>query len=257
MIDLINYFRLIFTFRLKQDHGNRPLVLMLPFLGAKQTHLDKFSKIHLDLGYDVLIPKIDAFRYMFPGKFIHFIAEDIVKFLSNNNYYEKMLIHGFSAGAFLWGICIMKMIQDLSKYQGTIDRIQGELWDSLTNTHEVAFGISKTIFPTNDFMQKALEKTLLLHLSTFYKSAGIHYENSSNVFQNTKSVHAPTLIIMSKTDIVSGEAGIRRIIASLNAVNVETTVKCFDKSPHVEHYRYHKEEYTQALMDHLRKVKMI
>ena len=257
MIDLINYFRLIFTFRLKQDHGNRPLVLMLPFLGAKQTHLDKFSKIHLDLGYDVLIPSVDAFRYMFPGKFIHCIAEDIVKFLSNNDYYEKLFIHGFSAGAFLWGICIMKIMKDLPKYQSLIDRIQAEAWDSLTNIHEVAYGISKTIFPTNDFMQKAVEKTLLLHLSTFYKSAGIHYKHSSDAFHHTKNVHAPSLVFLSKTDIVSGEAGIRRSIACLNAINVDTTVICFDKSPHVEHYRYHKEEYTRALMDHLRKVKMI
>lgn len=257
MIDLINYFRLIFTFRLKQDHGNRPLVLMLPFLGAKQNHLDKFSKIHLDLGYDVVIPTVDAYRYMFPGKLINCIGEDIVKFLENNNYYEKIFIHGFSAGAFLWGICITEMIQDFPRYQSLLDRIQGELWDSLTNTHEVAFGISKTIFPTNDFMQKTLEKTLLLHLSTFYQSAGIHYKKVSDVFMNTKDVHKPSLLIFSKTDIVSGEAGIRKSIASLNAANVDTTALCFDKSPHVEHYRYHKEEYTQALMDHLRKVKMI
>lgn len=230
---------------------------MLPFLGAKQTHLDKFSKIHLDLGFDVLIPKVDAYRYMFPGKFINFIADDVVKFLANNEYYKKMFIHGFSAGAFLWGLCIAKMMEDLPKHQNLIDNIQGEVWDSLTNTDEVAFGISKTIFPTNDFMQKAVEKTLLLHLSTFFKSAGSHYVKSSDVFRNTKGVHAPSLMFLSKTDIVSGEAGIRRSIACLNAINVETTVKCFDKSPHVEHYRYHKEEYTQALMDHLKKVKMI
>ena len=242
---------------MKQDHGNRPLALILPFLGAQQKHLIKFANIYHSQGFDVVVGQIASWNMLVPAFKTQPVAVDIVKFLHNNDYYDKIFVHGFSVGAYMYGECILHMLKDMQKHQSIIDRVQGEIWDSLTNFHEIAIGISRALFEHNPILQKGLESYLLFHLRTFKSLTTNHLKLAGETFHSTKNVHAPSLFFLSKSDIVSGEPGIRRSIADFEEMNVESTSKCFDKSPHVEHYRFYREEYTQALIAHLNKVKML
>ncbi|CAO1363201.1 unnamed protein product [Diamesa serratosioi] len=244
------------SLRLKQDHGNRPLALILPFLGAKQNHLIKYANIYHSQGFDVVVGHIAPWNVLVPAYTAQPVASGIVKFLLNNDYYEKIFLHGFSVGAYLYGECILHMLKDMKKHQNIIDRVQGEIWDSLTNFHEIAVGLSRAIFE-HPILQKCLESYLLFHLKTFTSLTTDHLKTAGETFHQTKNVHAPSLFFLSRSDIVSCEPGIRRSIADFKGMNVETTSKCFDQSPHVEHYRFYKEEYTRALIEHLNKVKML
>ena len=232
------------------------MALILPFLGAQQKHLIKFVRIYHSQGFDVVVGQFPSWNILVPAYTCQPAAVDIVKFLLNNDYYEKIFLHGFSVGAYLYGECILHMLKDMQKHQSIIDRVQGEIWDSLTSIHETAVGISRAMFQHNPILQKSLETYLLFHLRTFTSLTTNHIKIAAEAFHYTKNVHAPCLFFLSKTDIVSSEPRVRQSIADFEEMNVEATSKCFDKSPHVEHYRFHKEEYTKALIDHLRKVKM-
>ncbi|CAO1331472.1 unnamed protein product [Diamesa tonsa] len=184
-------------------------------------------------------------------------AVDIVKFLLNNDYYDKIFVHGFSIGAYMYGECILHMLKDMHKYQGIIDRVQGEIWDSVPNYNAMAMGVSRAVFLHNLLLQKCLKYFILFYLRTFPWLTANYVKKATEVFYYTKNIHAPSLFFLSKSDVVSTEPAVRHSIALFETMNVQCTWKCFDNSPHVEHYRFHKQEYTQSLIEHLCKVKML
>lgn len=184
------------------------------------------------------------------------VAADVVKFLANNDYYKQVVVHGFSVGGYFWGEILVHMQKDMATSQKILDRICGQVWDSAVDISEAHIGVPKAVFPKNLKLQRALENYILYHMKTFHEAATQHYIRSSQMFY-TNLCHAPALFFLSKTDPVGAEIPNRRVADSWIAAGVDLTWKCFDRSPHVQHYMKHKEEYTQGLFDHLEKIKMI
>lgn len=199
------------------------------------------------------------FTYVFNVIFIflfQLVAADVLKFLASNDNYKDLVVHGFSIGGYMWGECLVHMNKDVAQYQNIIDRIRCQIWDSIAEVSEVPIGVSKAIFHDNPKLQQALKTYMLYHLKTFYEPATQHYIRSSQMFHSTM-VRSPTLMFVSKTDPVGSESSNRQVADSLISMDVDVTWKCFEKSPHVGHYMIYKDEYTQILMNHLEKVKMI
>jgi hypothetical protein len=57
-----------YSFRLTQDSNDKPLVIILSWLLAKQKHLSKYAKLYLDQGFDVLITEISPWQLLWPVK---------------------------------------------------------------------------------------------------------------------------------------------------------------------------------------------
>jgi dienelactone hydrolase len=90
---------------------------------------------------------------------------------------------------------------------------------------------------------------------TMAKSAQ-HHKKSEYYFHH-KPVSAPALLFFSKTDLISPEAQGKLIAKDFAAKNIDVTLKLFDDSTHVNHYRMHKEEYLNHLMSHLETCELI
>jgi hypothetical protein len=54
--------------RLTQDLDDKPLVVILSWLQAKQKHLSKYAKVYLDQGFDVLVTQITPWQLLWPVK---------------------------------------------------------------------------------------------------------------------------------------------------------------------------------------------
>ena len=252
------------------------MVVLLAWLLAKQKHLDIYSQMYLDQGFDVLIAHISPWQFFWPtngaqvgvfnllfGKlclnfFIEIfklVAADVIKFLANNDDYKQILVHGFSVGGYLWGEILGQMHKDMGTSQKILDRICGQVWDSAADITEIPAAIS-TVVATNLQIQKALENYVIYHLKTFHEAATQHYIRSSQMF-HTNLCHAPALFFVSKTDPLGPVISNKRVADSWISSGVDLTFKCFDESQHVWHYFEHEQEYTEALFRHLRKTKMI
>jgi Eukaryotic protein of unknown function (DUF829) len=59
---------LIMDFRLKQECNDKPLVVILSWLNARQKHLSKYAQLYLDQGFDVLITQISPWQLLWPVK---------------------------------------------------------------------------------------------------------------------------------------------------------------------------------------------
>uniref|UniRef100_A0A336L0G7 CSON002474 protein n=1 Tax=Culicoides sonorensis TaxID=179676 RepID=A0A336L0G7_CULSO len=238
------------------EQREKPLVIMLSWLQAKHKHLKKYAEIYTNQGFDVLITQITPWQLLWPTKGSQNVAADLVKFLFNNQSYGPLVIHGFSVGGYLWGECMVHMARDLDKYKPLLNRISAQIWDSAADITEIPVGVPKALFPKNQALQNALRSYMLYHLKTFHDTATVHYLRSSQLFHFTL-VTAPALFLVSKTDPVGAESSNRRVADCLESKNIPITWKCWDRSPHVGHYRKHPEEYVECLFNHLKSVNLV
>ncbi|KAG5679530.1 hypothetical protein PVAND_009091 [Polypedilum vanderplanki] len=244
------------TLRLKQESDDKPLVVIFSWLNAKQKHLLKYSHLYLDQSFDVLIIKINPWQLLWPKTGAQVLAENIVKFLLNNDYYKQILIHGFSVGGYLFGECLVHMNKDLKKYEPLLNRFVGQIWDSAADITEIPIGVPKALFPNNEKLQAPLRNYMIYHLKTFHDAATQHYIRSSQMF-HTNFMRAPALFITSKNDPVGAESSNRRVADTWISNGVNLTWKCFDNSNHVMHFMEHRKEYIKLVFNHLASINMI
>lgn len=243
------------TFKLKHS-VEKPLVILLSWLLAKQKHLEKYAQIYIEQGFDVLTISISPWQLLWPAKGSQLVAADLLKLLENNHSYNPILLHGFSVGGYFWGECMVQMAKDTTRYQLIIDRICGQIWDSAAGITEIPIGVPKAMFNKNDTLQKALRSYMIYHMKAFHEVATQHYIRSNTMFHDTM-VRAPALFLLSKNDPVGSVASNQVLRDHWEALNIQVTWKCWEKSAHVGHFRRHKEEYLEALFNHLQLVNLV
>lgn len=225
-------------------------MLLYAWLQSNPKHVEKFCDLYANLGFDVLVVRVKFWQVLHPVKGSQLLAKDTLKFLTSNDIYESILLHGFSIGGYLWGECLVQIHEDAAKYESLINRIKGQIWDSMTGSKEIPVGQSKALFPNNLFLQSMARQLSGFCLKTFYNFATKHYHRSENHFHQ-KAIKVPALLIFSKTDPIGTELKSLTIADDFEALNIKVTRKCFDDSPHVSHFLKHRSEYTKAIVQHL------
>lgn len=81
-----------------------------------------------------------------------------MEFLVKHKDYEQILLHGFSVGAYMWGEVLDLIKSDPEKYNNIIDRIVGQVWDSVADVSELSIGTPRALFPKNEMLQNMLQK---------------------------------------------------------------------------------------------------
>ncbi|XP_056631456.1 uncharacterized protein LOC130441692 [Diorhabda sublineata] len=225
---------------------DKPLLIMLSWLMAKKRYIYKYADIYLNQGFDVLNININPWQLMWPTNGSQVVAKDILKFLEANPSYDRLVVHGFSVGAYVWSEALVHMSTERQRYQGIIDRIAGQIWDSSADVTELSIGVPVAVFPNNKVLQNTFKQYILYHLKKFNKSATVHYVRASQMY-HTNIVHAPAQIFISKTDPIGTEESNRRAKDNWENMGIRVNWKCWDKSPHVGHFRAHPEEYKAEL----------
>lgn len=239
------------SIRLQQNSYDKPLLLMFPWLFAKPKHTEKFCSLYTDvLGFDILLVHVNLNQLLLPAIGSQLIALDVLKFLSNNDNYDQILIHGFSVGGYMFGECLVQMNADSVKYAPVINRIKSQVWDSLTGRKEIPIAFGKNFFPQNQKMQENVRKITTFYNSFFYNVATKHYIRSEDYF-HFNALQVPALMFYSDTDVIGTKEKNETIANDFESRNIVVTRKCFEASPHVSHYQHHREEYVDCLMNHL------
>ncbi|MEQ2165440.1 hypothetical protein GOODEAATRI_016899, partial [Goodea atripinnis] len=87
----------------------KPLMLMLPWLGSRPQAVAKYCEIYFRSGFDVLV------------------VESEIEPLK----YRPLLIHAFSIGGYTFGQLLVHISRDQQQYQAVTNRIKGQVYDSL------------------------------------------------------------------------------------------------------------------------------
>lgn len=228
----------------------RPLVVMLSWLLARDKHVKKYAQIYTNRGFDVVNISITPWQLLWPTKGTQLVARDTLKFIDINYLYSPIMLHGFSVGAYLWGEALVQMAAELNKYQPVIDKVVGQVWDSAADITEIPVGFPMAVFPNNQVMQVTLRKYVIYHMKTFDKVATCHYLRSSQMF-HTNIIKAPALFFLSNSDPIGAVRSNQRVRESWESMGMNVQWKCWEKSPHVGHFSKHREEYISTLNNFL------
>ncbi|KPJ07010.1 hypothetical protein RR48_03241 [Papilio machaon] len=230
---------------------NRPICVMINWLLARQKHVLKYASLYLEQGFDVVSVSCTPWQLMWPMKGSQLVAGDLMRLLSANESEQPLVVHGFSVGGYLWGEVCAHVMSNRELYQPVLDRVTAQVWDSAADITEITIGVPIAVFPKNKIMQKTLRAYMEYHMKTFHDVATTHYIRSSQLF-HTNLCRAPALFLLSRSDPVGAETSNRAVYDSWCKMGIKCTWQCWDKSPHVQHFMKHRDEYLQLLMAHLR-----
>lgn len=233
----------------------RPLMVMLSWLMAKKKHVYKYADIYLKHDFDVLNVNISPWQLLWPTKGTQVVAKDLLRFLDVNASYSPLVLHGFSVGAYLWGEVLVNISSEKQRYDNLVNRIVGQVWDSAADITEIPIGLPVAVFPRNKVLQNTMRQYVLYHLKTFDKVATVHYVRSSQMF-HTNLIKAPAQFFVSKTDPIGAVPSNQRVRENWENMGIQVNWKCWDKSPHVGHFRAHPKEYIGELENFLASLKI-
>ncbi|CAB3225342.1 unnamed protein product [Arctia plantaginis] len=248
--------------KLKLDPSNmklnqnieKPLCIMMNYMMAKPKHVQKYADLYLTQGIDVIAVSCTPWQLMWPVKGSQVIADQLLRLLEVNSCgsTHPMMVHGFSVGAYLWSELLVQTTKNKERYQPVLDRVAAQVFDSGADIHEIPVGFPTAVFPKNKFLQETFRAYIKAHMKVFYNVATKHYMMATGVFHKNPC-KAPSLFLVSKTDSIGAEKRSREKAASWETLGIKCTIKCWDKSPHVQHYMRHPEEYRSTLYSHLTK----
>jgi Eukaryotic protein of unknown function (DUF829) len=251
------------------------MALLITWLQSKPKHYEKYCELYTERGFDVVVVTPKELHVIRPTTGSQVLAGNIIKFLENNDYYDKMLIQGFSMAGYFWSECLVQLHAN-GQFQSISDRFKCQVWDSITGMKQVAIGFAKSMFPQNKTLQNLTTNFLNFYLKVNYKTATQYYARGTikeefflsqthhiistttrlgeDYFHN-KSLKAPVLVFASKIDPVATEEKAKEAVATFEKQNIDVTFKLFDKSSHVQHYQKYEKEYLSYLDSHLKTCK--
>ena len=243
---------------------SRPLVVLLTWLAAQDKHIDKYSNLYLQKGFDVLTVKTNPLELLFPSMGARKIAQNCVTALQTElTQYPSVVIHAFSVGAYQFGEILLEIREQHKRQQQTKDkssdkqmaledRIKGIVFDSVVPIEEIPNGVSRSI-TGNPFLYKLIKSMIDSHLKIFDKVATKYYRASSQVVWNNY-MRVPALVLVSQNDLIGTASANQRLTKVWRDLGIDVTFKCWEKSGHVQHLPKHPVEYEDLIDRFLDKV---
>lgn len=224
----------------------RPLVLMFSWLLAKGKHLQKYSEIYMNEGFDVKTIQVHVKQLLLPRQ-TQSMTEKILDLLSTELSNRPLMVHGFSVGGYVFGEFMLKLLQNPEKYANIPPRLQGLIFDSVVDMNGIPIGVSRAA-TQNRAYQKLIHSALDLYLKT---PSVKHYNLSSAIFKDN-SLNIPSLLMYSHSDPVVEPEKIEGLASSWRERGVNAYTRFWNDAPHVSLFMKHPEEYTQTVVEFIR-----
>ena len=241
----------------RQSRHTRRLAVLFGWLMARDDHLDKYRRLYLSKGFDVVTVDASIASVGLPTFGSQKLAERLLNFLKANNHeYGNIVTHGFSIGGYQFGEFLVQLQKELENdvvsprdANLVLSSIRGMIFDSLVDLPGVPHGVSNLVAPNTPVAP------VLSHLVNAYlkiSPATKCYANASNVLHNMY-VKCPTLFLVSRTDLVARIEDNEQAARDLRNVGIDVTWREFN-SNHVQHYHQHPREYEHEINTFLAKI---
>uniref|UniRef100_A0A3Q3W9N5 Uncharacterized protein n=1 Tax=Mola mola TaxID=94237 RepID=A0A3Q3W9N5_MOLML len=224
---------------------HKPLILMLPWYGSRPQAVAKYCEIYFRTGFDVLVVESEVKDFLWPHWGLDH-GERLLELLQSDRFVSRpLLVHAFSIGGFTFAQLLVHMSQDLQKYQPLIERIKGQVYDSLVvgSLEMMAVGLGKTVFPPLEILVKSAS---LLYFSTFKHQTVDYFNEAIEAFRNTP-VTAPVLVFFCENDMMSNPQAVEELIDHWQKRGMDVTAKKWEDSTHAGHLKRHRQDYLTSL----------
>ncbi|TSK38430.1 hypothetical protein Baya_2846 [Bagarius yarrelli] len=168
---------------------------------------------------------------------------------------RPMVVHAFSVGGYTFAQLISHVAKDTLRYQSLIDRVKGQIYDSLVvgSLENMAVGVGKTFLPR---FERMVKYTSLLYFNLLKRQTVDYFDASIEVFWNTP-VTCPALYYSCDSDVMCNTEVLHNLLEHWKRRGISVTSKHWEKSVHAGHLRTHPQEYLSVLEHFLRSINML
>ncbi|XP_033749461.1 uncharacterized protein LOC117334111 [Pecten maximus] len=236
------------------DAHKRKLVLLFDWLYAKPAAVEKYCNLYHDQGLDVLTIK---------GRLVHFLwppvgyklAKNILQFVFQDSRHE-VLVHAFSIGAYIYALCLMLSRREPDAFGAFRERVKGQVFDSIVigSYDHMSTGIAVALPGTNT-MKKPILHMMDVYFNRTKETTRDEYDKLVDLF-TTDPVVVPTQLFYSYGDPMCYVPAIEQMITGWqrDIPDFDVTSKCWEKSVHAAHMKFHEEEYLIKWQEWLDKI---
>lgn len=233
---------------------DKPLLVVLGWSNSTIRVLSKYAALYCKFIEDcdaVLLPSTPRLVYR-PSTATAVMADLGQALLVPELANRRILIVGFSVGAYLYGHLVRCMRSDAALEDAIAPRLEAIVFDSPVDFQGVPAGLSKSILDTRDSLaQRALQRLIEAYLSVFSTVAAEYLDVSTTVHNHPYEV--PSLWLYSDVDFAAASADVKRVIDKWN--RRFPTQRCdehmFHGSAHVSHFPNHPARYEAVLYNFL------
>ncbi|KAH7638609.1 hypothetical protein HUG17_2642 [Dermatophagoides farinae] len=216
---------------------SKSIVIIFAWLFAQDRHLNKYRKLYLELGYNVLTIRTGLMQLLFPPFGTQQIMAQLIQFMRmNQDQYDTYISHAFSVGVYVMGECLVLLNGQSNQDVRNIfqQRMKGVIIDSAVDVNEGPIGLAKAT-TSNTLLQIVIIVLIRLYYIINYPLATRHYLESSKQI-HINPIDCPSLAFISKDDpMVNYDDHIKTFEKHRNN-GLIAMIKSWDQSPHVAHY---------------------
>lgn len=223
----------------------RPLLLLLPWLGARPAGIAKYRDLYLGCGMDVLTVESEVWHFLWPRWGLEYGAE-VLEVLGDQRFTGRpLLVHAFSIGGYTFTQLLIHMAQEPEKFQELTQSMIGQIYDSMVagSLEHMATGLGKTLFPR---MECLVRSVALFFFWLFKHQTADFYSNGLQVFYNSP-VTSPALFFFCENDQLCDPVAMEAAIDQWRKRGVAVETRKWKESVHAAHLRCHPKEYLSTL----------
>lgn len=234
----------------------RPLVILMPWIFAREKHVEKFRKLYESRGFDILTVKTTAYDTLFPKNGSHQIARNLLRFLEQSDY-DHILVHALSVGTYQFGEILVQLTKSPGNLRDLQSRIKGCIFDSSfraeprdVNAAAIDYGhhVAQNLVKNASYITipNALAKFWDVYLSVMSQRRTQHLMKAHKALL-ANPLQCPTLFLYSKIDPVSPDYINERYIEQYKKSGKIVWAKRWDDTVHVRSFAQHPQKYIQLL----------
>ncbi|XP_029901215.1 uncharacterized protein LOC115354863 isoform X2 [Myripristis murdjan] len=231
------------------DFSQRPLLLLLPWLGARPGGVAKYRDVYLEHGIDVLVVESSVMHFLWPSWGLDYGLE-VLQVLEEPCFAGRpVLVHACSIGGYTFTQMLTHLVQGPKKYAHLAQRVIGHIYDSMVagTLEHMATGLGKTLMPR---LEGLVTNAAMLYFWLFKTQTADYYNSSLSVFHNNP-VTAPALFFFSENDALCDPLVLERVIELWRKRGVAVESRKWKESVHAAHMRCHPEDYFSTLEKYL------
>ncbi|XP_037368703.1 uncharacterized protein LOC119246446 isoform X1 [Talpa occidentalis] len=237
--------------------GPRPLLLLLPWLGARLAAQAKYLQLYLACGFDVLAVESALRHFLCPRLGLRRAARVLALLRGPGVLASRpLVVHALSLGGYTFAQMLLLMSRDPGRYSTVTRRLWGHIFDSLVvgSLERMALGVSQLMRP--QALGPVIRATAMLYFHLCPRCTVQHYEAALDTFWRPP-VKPPTLVFYSYDDPLCDTAHLQELLASWQQAGMPVWAQAWETSRHAAHLRQHPLEYRHALITFLGRLGLV
>jgi len=240
------------------EEGNRPMVVIAGWMGAKEKQLKPYLSFYHNKNIDTLSFAVGPKHVLFPSE-AKKQMESVLGYVSDP---EKsgiktpscIIFHHFSVGGFLYGL-ILLLLKDSNRFTNVSAIIRAQIFDSPPDYKSIPKGIARSM-GIDGIAENIIEFSARTYLKLSENYAGVLHRASSDAFHRN-SIPAPSLWFYSKADPVARIEDCVTIVEKWKSRGTIVQECVWEDTPHIQHARYDPKRYFGTLEKFLKDHKII